>query len=214
MNDDETTQSEVSPESTEAVAPRYFVIDCRDASAAKLAEYQSIGEAQESCPTEGAVRVVSAIADLENFSSPQLATIYNCIRRSAKGITSFHDKAGAVNRVWVLLSAYDPEFVYKPDIQEKEPSDMATKSKKTAKKAKTPKTARKKSDGPRGEKMKKIAAMLQRKNGCTAAEVLEATGWPSVSMPAMAKACNLKLTKEKEKGSGKPTRYYGEAKAS
>lgn len=64
-------------------------------------------------------------------------------------------------------------------------------------------------DGPRkGSKMEGIAKLLRRAKGCTAKEVLEATGWPSVSMPAMAKHLGLGLKKEKEKGS--PTRYYGE----
>ena len=65
--------------------------------------------------------------------------------------------------------------------------------------------------GTRGEKTLKIARLLQRKNGVTRAEILEYTGWPSVSVQAMAKAAGLKLSKSKEKGS--PTSYFGEAKA-
>ena len=91
-----------------------------------------------------------------------------------------------------------------------------TKAAKVAKPAKTAKKANAvkaktngHSAGPRGEKTKEIARLLQRKTGCTAAEVLEATGWPSVSMPAMAKACGLKLRKEKVKGSGERTHYFG-----
>ena len=61
--------------------------------------------------------------------------------------------------------------------------------------------------GPRGEKTLMVKALLERKSGCTSAEVLEKTGWPAVSMPAIAKAAGLKLRKEKEKG--KPTRYFG-----
>ena len=59
----------------------------------------------------------------------------------------------------------------------------------------------------KGSKTEIIAHLLQRKNGTTTAEILEATGWPAVSVPAMAKAAGLKLQKEKEQG--KPTRYYG-----
>lgn len=51
-----------------------------------------------------------------------------------------------------------------------------------------------------------IGQLLLRKEGCTTADVLKATGWPSVSMPAQAKMVGLKLRKEKE---GKVTRYYG-----
>jgi len=78
------------------------------------------------------------------------------------------------------------------------------KAKKAAKKAAKKSTGPK---GPRGEKTLKVKAMLERKNGCTAAEVKEACNWPAVSMPAMAAACGLKLRKEKVEG--KPTRYYG-----
>lgn len=81
--------------------------------------------------------------------------------------------------------------------------ETAPKAKKTrAKKASN-------GDGPRkGTKMADISKLLKRAKGCTAKEVLEITGWPSVSMPAMAKHAGLQLRKEKEKGS--PTRYYGE----
>jgi hypothetical protein len=44
-----------------------------------------------------------------------------------------------------------------------------------------------------------IVADLLRK-GTTTAEVLKVTGWPSVSMPAMAKAAGLELTKHDENG--------------
>lgn len=75
-----------------------------------------------------------------------------------------------------------------------------------AKKSKAkPKAAKPKRDG--ASKTDQVAALLQRKNGCTVAEVLNVTGWPTVSMPAMARAAGLVLRKEK---SGKVTRYFGE----
>lgn len=62
---------------------------------------------------------------------------------------------------------------------------------------------------PKEESKKAIVAkLLKRKNGCTGKDVKQATGWPSVSMPALAKSCGLKLTKEK---TGSVTRYYGSA---
>jgi hypothetical protein len=87
-----------------------------------------------------------------------------------------------------------------------------SKAKKAAKKAKkTKKTAAPtKTNGltvRAGSKTAIIHGLLSRKSGCTAAEVLAATGWPSVSMPAMAKACGLKLRKDKEKG--QLTQFYG-----
>ncbi len=56
-----------------------------------------------------------------------------------------------------------------------------------------------------GSKLELILGLLCRKSGCTSAEVLNATGWPSVSMPQTAKALGVKLVKEKEKG--KPSVY-------
>lgn len=51
-----------------------------------------------------------------------------------------------------------------------------------------------------------IGSLLLRPDGCTTADVLEATGWPSVSMPAQAKLAGLALRKEKV---GKVTKYWG-----
>lgn len=97
----------------------------------------------------------------------------------------------------------------------------APKAKAAAKAPKAPKTARAPKIAPEaapkvavagvraGSKTALIGEMLLRSQGCTTAEVLEASGWPSVSMPQQAKACGLALRKEKEKG--QPTRYYGVA---
>lgn len=91
-----------------------------------------------------------------------------------------------------------------------EPGKATMKTKKKAAKKKAPKkTAPKKASGARGEKTLKVLAMLQRKSGCTRKEILDATGWPTVSVQSMAKAGKLKLEVEKEKG--KPMRYYGKA---
>lgn len=51
------------------------------------------------------------------------------------------------------------------------------------------------------------SALLTREGGTTLKEILEATGWPSISIPQLAAASNLVLRKEKVKGS--PTRYFG-----
>lgn len=52
-----------------------------------------------------------------------------------------------------------------------------------------------------------VAALLKREGGCTSRDVMDACGWPSVSMPAQAKAAGLTLTKDKQPGQA--TRYYG-----
>lgn len=51
-----------------------------------------------------------------------------------------------------------------------------------------------------------IGELLARPDGCTTKEILEATGWPSVSVPAQAKSVGMTLTKEKRDG---VTRYFG-----
>jgi hypothetical protein len=58
----------------------------------------------------------------------------------------------------------------------------------------------------KGEKTRAIGVLLLRPEGCTTADILALTGWPSVSVPAMAKACSLNLRKEKIGGA---TRYFG-----
>lgn len=60
-----------------------------------------------------------------------------------------------------------------------------------------------------GSHLEKIGEMLARKNGCTAKDVLEATRWPSVSMPQQAKA--LGITLHKHKGEDGITRYADHA---
>lgn len=57
-----------------------------------------------------------------------------------------------------------------------------------------------------GSKVALIADLLVRPQGCTTTDVLAATGWPSVSMPAQAKLAGLTLRKEKV---GKVTTYWG-----
>jgi hypothetical protein len=93
---------------------------------------------------------------------------------------------------------------------ENQESDVTKKTKKTKAKS-APKTKAAVANGaPRtGSKTELIAGLLTRAKGCTGAEILEATGWPTVSVPAQAKAAGLKLRKEKAKG--EPTRYYGTA---
>lgn len=59
-----------------------------------------------------------------------------------------------------------------------------------------------------GSKLEAIVGLLRRPGGCTAAEVLEATGWPTVSMPAQAKAAGIELATAKE---GRTTRYWDKA---
>ena len=70
----------------------------------------------------------------------------------------------------------------------------------------TGKKARAKRDASGETKRDICAALLLRKSGCTTADILEATGWPSVSVPAIAKASGITLRKEKD---GRAQRYFG-----
>ena len=93
--------------------------------------------------------------------------------------------------------------VTKVEPENKQESKMKSKQNGKAKVAKSTKAAKTDSKS----KVEIIAQLLKRPNGCTTAEVLEKTGWPSVSMPAQAKAAGLSLRKHKEKG--QVTRYFG-----
>lgn len=57
-----------------------------------------------------------------------------------------------------------------------------------------------------GSKTALIAEMMLRPDGCTTAEVLAATGWPAVSMPAQARSAGLALCRDRVGG---VLRYYG-----
>lgn len=60
-----------------------------------------------------------------------------------------------------------------------------------------------------GPTKREIAAnLLRRPGGCTAKDILEATGWTAVSVPSIAKAASLTLRQEKV---GRSTRYFGAA---
>lgn len=50
------------------------------------------------------------------------------------------------------------------------------------------------------------ADLLRRPEGCTTQDILTATGWPAVSVPAIARASGLNLRQEK---TGRVTTYFG-----
>lgn len=56
-----------------------------------------------------------------------------------------------------------------------------------------------------GSKLEKIAKLLTRKEGCTAVDILHATGWPAVSVRQQARALRIKLRTEKQ---GRVFRYW------
>lgn len=59
-------------------------------------------------------------------------------------------------------------------------------------------------EGPSKREM--AAGLLLRPEGATAKDILDLTGWPSVSVQQVARASGLRLRQEKE---GRATRYFG-----
>lgn len=57
-----------------------------------------------------------------------------------------------------------------------------------------------------GSKLAIVVGLLTREGGCTAKEILEQCGWPTVSVPQQARAAGLSLRKVKD---GKVSRYFG-----
>jgi hypothetical protein len=90
----------------------------------------------------------------------------------------------------------------KPAGQRKPPA-----AKKAAKAPKAPKSANRTSEPRSGSKTAMAADLIRRSGGCTTADILKATGWPAVSVPAIARASGIKLAKEKD---GSVTRYRAE----
>jgi len=89
---------------------------------------------------------------------------------------------------------------------------IKAKMKKLAKpksEKKPPRSTRSKTNGNgHNSKTAEVGRLLKRKGGCTRTDILAATGWTQVSVPAMAEACGLTLRQERTKG--ELTRYWGE----
>lgn len=106
-----------------------------------------------------------------------------------------------------------PDFLQRaPETEEQKEERVALVNKTTGPKReiKNPPKATatpKKTAKANGSKTVIVSKLLTRKGGCTSADILTATGWPSVSVPAMAKAAGLTLRKENI--GGRQFRYYG-----
>lgn len=131
-----------------------------------------------------------------------------------------HAKAATVKK----LDEEMPDFLHRTGdpAQEAEVADhwrrvaernrQAVTEAEMAKKTETPKAkgaekTRGKREPGAPNKNALVAALLVRAEGCTNADILAATGWPTVSVPQQAKIAKLNLRKEKLKG--EPTRYWG-----
>ena len=163
---------------------------------------------------------IESAGDLLGLSTQQLISLFNHLSDDER-----IKRVGAdtIDRVWAMLSAPRHEAsTYAPDAAaqailtnpQKAETDIAPAVSCDEVEPAGPSRARARRDGgasrptapSKGAKAKLIGDLLLRPEGCTSADVLAATGWPSVSMPAQAKACGLELRKEKIDG---VTRYFG-----
>ncbi len=96
-------------------------------------------------------------------------------------------------------------YVNGTDIGERPPKPLREQIEeaKAAREASEPKQRRKREGKT---KVQIVASLLTRSGGCTRKDILAATGWPSVSVDAQARAAGLKLRKVKE---GRTTTYFG-----
>lgn len=80
----------------------------------------------------------------------------------------------------------------------------AVKPKAVSRRSRAPRTATPRTPG--STKLDQVAALLQRPEGCTRQDILDLTGWPSVTVPGMAAKAGLNLRQEKQ---GRSFRYWG-----
>ena len=161
---------------------------------------------------------IESAGDLLGLSTQQLISLFNHLSDDERIKRVAPD---TVERIWAMLSAprhepseYMPDAAAKTIVASAPEPDPPQHSPAPAEAAPASRSKPPRQDGgasrptapSKGAKAKLIGDLLLRPEGCTSADVLAATGWPSVSMPAQAKACGLELRKEKIDG---VTRYFG-----
>jgi hypothetical protein len=108
------------------------------------------------------------------------------------------------------LTAHDAEARRNDTLVDAAPVAQATSADSlqipAVKKARTPRPTQQQPKARDGSKREAIAALLLREEGCTTQDILDATGWPTVTVPGQAAALGIKLRKVKE---GRATRYFG-----
>jgi hypothetical protein len=127
----------------------------------------------------------------------------------AKGKASMRAKAKAIAADAIAKGEKKakPAKPAKAKVDPKPKPIKAAKATKPAKDKTAPKARAAKTDGAPTKRSLAIN-LLSRKEGTTLREILDATGWPAVSVPEIAKAGKLNLRKEKPEGE-KVTRYWG-----
>jgi hypothetical protein len=206
-----------------------FTID-HNQDTVKICGFSSLESATSTvCPDGMSRDIVRSREDLGELSEDVLLRTYN-FKKTGKALTSLGRNRKRVEAgLWALLQHKDEATVDEENGNDSEltsSSEDGTKAavgngadeseeapvakRKSTKKAKAVKAERKvkrASSGPRGDKTLAVKKLLLRKNGCTRKEILEMTGWPSISVQAISRNCKLKLRKEKV--AGEPTKYFG-----
>lgn len=137
----------------------------------------------------------SWIPTKEQHHRPRLATFERLVREEFKAKAARRD---------AMSEALTEECVVGKTKASKSKARKPVVGKTSAKKPETVMADPPQTTVRPGSKLETIVKLLTREEGCTTADVLKATGWPSVSMPQQAKAAGLTLHKEK---AGGVTRY-------
>jgi len=189
-------------------------IGSKEAQIRELRERRALGKhvdllLQDGCPTEAirlpgekaaprpTVVAVAPVPKLEDKMAAAVAATAERKRLKAKG------------RIAKLKAQQSGETKKMPATGKAALAIINQEATVKAKKQTTKKAAKEHARQPvrSGSKVEIIASLLKRPEGCTTADVLKATGWPSVSMPAQAKAAGVKLKKQKDLEM-KVTRYF------
>lgn len=136
----------------------------------------------------------SWIPTKEEHHRPRLSTFERLVRKEFKAKVKRRD---AMSEAATAAAAATEESVMGKTKASKSKARAPVKGKTSAK---APESAPALAHVRAGSKLETIVKLLKREEGCTTADVLKATGWPSVSMPQQAKAAGLQLLKEKKGG--------------
>lgn len=120
---------------------------------------------------------------------------------NADDIDAAKEAVTAALRLWKKADAVTSECAAKSKTGATKAASATAKPKDTAKTA-----ANKPKDGK--SKTAQAADLIRRKGGATREDILALTGWPAVSVPAVAKSAGIVLRKEKE---GRAIRYFAKA---
>jgi hypothetical protein len=204
----ECLRREITPENVAARA-RLVELDRNQTAGGRKLRQRRLSDEQATelrVQDEARRRWHSWIPTMESRHRPRLATFERLVREEFKTKVERRDSVMAEASMETAPAVATEESVVGKTKAKTSKARSAVKGKTSAK---APERAPTTPGGVRpGSKVALVADLLLREEGCTTADVLKATGWPSVSMPQQAKAAGLNLQKEKDGG---VTRYRGVA---